>query len=77
MRGFSLWLLRQLTSGLQQLTAFWCPMPPPGALSPRVVLKVLDAPPAGHPERMCRDLPLTRAEVLLMAEINSIGFPAE
>jgi hypothetical protein len=33
----------------------------------------LSGPAAGHPERMCREAPLTRAERMLMAEIDGIG----
>ncbi|MEV2255276.1 DUF6059 family protein [Streptomyces sp. NPDC050147] len=31
----------------------------------------LDAPPAGHPERLCPDIPLTPAEHALALELKS------
>ncbi|WP_143172571.1 DUF6059 family protein [Actinacidiphila paucisporea] len=74
MRRISRWLLRQLTAGLGSLAMFWFHMPDPELAYPELPSPAsLDGPPAGHPERMCREIPLTRTELMLMAEIDAIG----
>jgi len=34
---------------------------------------VLNGPAAGHPERLCGEVPLTRTERMLLAEIDGMG----
>ncbi|MCP3760666.1 DUF6059 family protein [Streptomyces sp. TBY4] len=62
-----IWVLTFLYEGLQALGAPWTPQPPPepaGDESPR---KMLDAPPEGHPERLCRQTPMSPAEIDIWA----------
>jgi hypothetical protein len=74
MRRISRWLLNQLITGLGCLGSFWFHLPDPtGAYPELTALPDSGGPPAGHPERMCRGIPLTRAELMLMAEIDGIG----
>jgi hypothetical protein len=77
MRRLPRWLLRQLFQGLVYLSQMWLHCPDPGDTTAhragRNRSAVLSGPAAGHPERMCREAPLTRAERMLMAEIDGIG----
>lgn len=74
MRRFSRWLVGQLMTGLGSVGRFWLCFTDPAEAHPDW-LSPPDhgGPPAGHPERMCRGVPLSRAERLLRAEIDGIG----
>lgn len=57
---------------------FWFHMPDPDTAYPESAPPPdVVGPPAGHPERMCRGIPLTRVELMLMAEIDAIGDSAK
>lgn len=60
--------------GLGCLGRIWFHLPDPVGAYPELVSPPdSGGPPAGHPERMCREIPLTRTELMLMAEIDGIG----
>ncbi|NUS13157.1 MAG: hypothetical protein HOY69_17445 [Streptomyces sp.] len=74
MRRISRWLLGQLVQGLSNLGRFWFHIPDPTGAYPELLFPPESGgPPAGHPERLCREIPLTRTELMLMAEIDGFG----
>lgn len=64
-------LLSLLYTGLQAVGSMWAPMPGPDTVygAPAVVL--LDAPPEGHPERLCPQRPMSVVEADLWARLDA------
>lgn len=74
MRRILRWLLDQMTTGLACFACVWFHLPDPvGGYPEPTPPPESGGPPAGHPERLCRGTPLTRTELMLMAEIDGIG----
>ena len=53
--------------GLQAFGAVWVPTLPPDPCCD-ASLTMLDSPPEGHPERLCRQTPLSPAEIEIWAD---------
>ncbi|MER5177135.1 DUF6059 family protein [Streptomyces sp. NPDC002896] len=71
-RGFVLCgtrFLSLLYEGLQAAGSIWVHPPPPEVPSPEPPRHMLDAPPDGHPERLCPQTPLSPDEIDIWARL--------
>ncbi|MFE4454958.1 DUF6059 family protein [Streptomyces sp. NPDC056796] len=65
--------LREVYHSLTATGWIWLGLPTMGPPVPMVPAR-LEEPPAGHPERLCADVPLTRTERALQEQlVPSIG----
>jgi uncharacterized protein DUF6059 len=70
----SRWLLGRLVECFRELGKGWTPLPGPApGEEPPPSGPVAGGPPPGHPERLCGDVPLTRTERMLMAQLRDLG----
>ncbi|MFE3519545.1 DUF6059 family protein [Streptomyces sp. NPDC059166] len=65
--------LREVYHSLTAVGWVWLGLPTMGPPIPMAPAR-LDEPPAGHPERLCADVPLTSTELALQRQlVQSIG----